>query len=242
MAGAPVIQWRRGIGMPDLEAVGDAVTGGLAARAVEPGAGEADGHTHEKNCLNCGCPLAGEYCHCCGQKAHVHRTLKAFWHDLLHGVFHFEGKVWRTLPLLAWHPGQLTRRYIDGEREAFVSPIAMFLFSAFLMFAVAGMTGTLDSAGNPQRSTASEIAETRAKIQRLEGDRAERVRDGRSTAGIDGRLTEARTELAILQKVQAGTAPKVQIEGRDAPSWLAGWIDRAGRNPELLFYKLKTNA
>ena len=42
--------------MGEIEAIGDAVTGGLLARAVEPGAGEvgSDGHTHEKCCLNCG--------------------------------------------------------------------------------------------------------------------------------------------------------------------------------------------
>ncbi|MEO7240329.1 MAG: DUF3667 domain-containing protein, partial [Sphingomicrobium sp.] len=102
-----------------------------------------DGHTHERNCLNCGCALCGEYCHCCGQRAHVHRTLTAFWHDLAHGVLHFEGKIWRTLPLLAWRPGELTRRYIDGQRARFVSPIALFLFAVFMMFAVVGFSGTL---------------------------------------------------------------------------------------------------
>ena len=45
--------------MGGLDSVGDAVTGGLLARAVEPQAGEADGHTHEKSCLNCGTPLKG---------------------------------------------------------------------------------------------------------------------------------------------------------------------------------------
>ncbi|MEO5972025.1 MAG: hypothetical protein ABIP91_01495 [Sphingomicrobium sp.] len=52
-----------------------------------------DGHTHEQACLNCGCALAGDFCHCCGQRAHVRRTLGAFWHDLAHGVLHFEGKI-----------------------------------------------------------------------------------------------------------------------------------------------------
>ena len=58
----------------------------------------------------------------------------------LHGVLHFEGKIWHTLPMLAWRPGELTRRYIDGERAKFVSPMALFLFSIFLMFAVASFT------------------------------------------------------------------------------------------------------
>ncbi|MEA3015801.1 MAG: hypothetical protein QOI38_523, partial [Sphingomonadales bacterium] len=101
-----------------LEGAGDAVTGGVIARVVEPRAGEAPGAHDGRpgNCLNCGAPLAGHFCHACGQPAHIHRTVAAWWHDLAHGVLHFEGKIWRTLPMLAWHPGRLTRRYIDGER------------------------------------------------------------------------------------------------------------------------------
>ena len=100
------------------EIVGDIAQGVLTARAAEPGHGGASGpgYTHEAACLNCGTALIGTHCHACGQTAHVHKTLGAFFHDLLHGVFHFEGKIWRTLPMLAWHPGRLTREYIDGRR------------------------------------------------------------------------------------------------------------------------------
>jgi len=85
--------------MDGIDAVGDAVTGGLLARAVEPVAGEAgaDGHTHEQNCLNCGTELSGPYCSACGQKAHVHRSVRAFFQDFVQGLFNFEGKIWRTL-------------------------------------------------------------------------------------------------------------------------------------------------
>jgi hypothetical protein len=231
--------------MPDVEAVGDAVTGGLIARAVEPGAGEADGHTQEKVCLNCGAALAGPYCQNCGQRAHVHRTLSAFWHDLLHGVFHFEGKIFRTLPMLAWHPGLLTRRYIDGQRATYISPIALFLFSAFLMFGVFGLTGALGSMGNPQEQAAREISQTELRIARLEKRRLRAVRDkepAAEIAEIDDDLAERRAELAILEKIRIGARPKVAVDGNEAPGWIKGFIDKAGKNPELLFYKLKTNA
>ncbi|QCI94122.1 DUF3667 domain-containing protein [Novosphingobium sp. EMRT-2] len=105
-----------------------------------PASAAGDGHTHETACLNCGTTLIGSHCHACGQAAHVHRTLGAFFHDLLHGVFHFEGRIWRTLPMLAWRPGDLTRRYVAGERARFVSPLALFLFAVFLMFAVMKQT------------------------------------------------------------------------------------------------------
>lgn len=231
--------------MPDLEAVGDAVTGGVVGRAVEPKAGEAaDGHTQEKNCLNCGTVLLGDYCHACGQQAHVHRTLSAFFHDLLHGVLHFEGKIWRTLPLLAWKPGELTRRYIDGQRASFVSPIALFLFSVFLMFAVMELTGALDpDAGRAmQTELASEVREARADVRELEADRAEALREGRSTAAIDSRLTEARAELMAVQAAQVRKFDTDALESDDMPGWLGGMVDKASKNPDLLFYKLKTNA
>ncbi|HEV2078531.1 MAG TPA: DUF3667 domain-containing protein, partial [Allosphingosinicella sp.] len=104
-----------------LDGVGEGVTGGLIARAVEPEAGEQrSGAGDCRACLNCGTPVTANFCPECGQQAHVHRTLGAFWHDIAHSVLHFEGKIWRTLPLLAWKPGELTRRYVEGERARFV--------------------------------------------------------------------------------------------------------------------------
>ena len=49
------------VAMGEIDAVGDIVAGGLVGRAVERHAGEADGHTHEANCLNCGAKLSGPY-------------------------------------------------------------------------------------------------------------------------------------------------------------------------------------
>ena len=118
----------------DLAGAADIIAGAALARAVEPEAGEGRG-VAERTCLNCGATLMGAHCHMCGQKAHVHRTLHEFGHDILHSVLHFDGKIWRTLPMLFWKPGDLTRRYVHGERAKFVSPLALFLFSVFLTFA-----------------------------------------------------------------------------------------------------------
>ena len=117
----------------EFEAVADAATGALAKRAIDGG---DHGHgDHDGACLNCGTTLIGPHCHQCGQSGHVHKTAHALLHDIAHGVFHFEGRTWHTLPMLFTRPGELTRRYIDGERVNFVSPMALFLFSVFLMVA-----------------------------------------------------------------------------------------------------------
>jgi len=101
----------------------------------------AGAHGDSAACRNCGTALAGDYCHRCGQAAHVHRSFGAIGHDLVHSVLHFEGKFWRTLPMLLLRPGELTRRYIEGERARFLSPIATFLLAAFLMFAIVNNVG-----------------------------------------------------------------------------------------------------
>lgn len=92
-------------------------------------------------CLNCQTPLAGDFCHQCGQSARIKTSFQGIVHDLAHGVIHFEGKLWRTLPELALRPGALTRGYIEGQRVRFLSPTATFLLAVFLMFAVFSSIG-----------------------------------------------------------------------------------------------------
>ena len=229
--------------MGELEAVADAVTGGVLGRAVEPDAGEPDGHTHEKNCLNCGAELTGPFCHQCGQHAHVHRTLSAFFHDFLHGVLHFEGKIWRTLPLLAWKPGELTRRYIDGQRASFVSPIALFLFYVFLTFAVIGLTSSAIDMAGISADAQKELVKDQRKLTVLEAQRATLAKAGQPTAKIDRKIADVKGEMAALQAVKEG---KIDAATFKIQNEFLGGIDEglgeAAKNPELLFYKIKTNA
>ncbi|TMJ18339.1 MAG: DUF3667 domain-containing protein [Alphaproteobacteria bacterium] len=244
-----------------IEGVGEAITGGVIARAVEPQAGEAT-HDEGGNCLNCGAELAGPYCHRCGQQGHVHRTLGAFFHDLLHGVLHFEGKIWRTLPLLAWRPGELTRRYIHGERARFVSPIALFLFSVFLMFAVFSVLGgPFGAPSRPEASpeAAAEIArETRQldqSIASLQQRRETLAARHQSTVAIDAQLRVLRqqrqaigaAESFVLVPSAAPERTSRTIDLSDAEidtgfAWLDHAIGKARDNPSLLLYKLETNA
>ena len=45
-----------------------------------------------------------------------------------------------------------------------------------------------------------------------------------------------------MRGVQAGEIGRIAKTQISAPSWLSEPIEKAGRNPDLLFYKLKTNA
>ena len=209
------------------DGIGGAVEGGLLARTVEPGHGgpgqgadapvAADGHTQEHACLNCATPLQGEYCHRCGQHAHVHRTLGAFGHDFLHGVLHLEGKIFRTLPKLMFRPGELTRRYVQGERARFVSPLALFLFSVFTMFAVVSFLGSpMDMVDGAERNTARaefrrEAGEIDARLAVLRSQRAAAAARGVDTAKLDEDIRGAELARGILGEIAGEEAIPPQV-------------------------------
>lgn len=236
----------------EAEAAGDLVTGGLIATAMTPDhAAPAD--SAGGVCLNCGAALTGAYCHGCGQPAHLHRSLGALWHDIAHGVLHFEGRIWRTLPLLAWHPGELTRRYIHGERARFVSPMALFLFSVFLMFAVISLlgahleTGQADN-GDRARTIAAfdrEAAKARAELVTVDAALRSAPAGGQGVAALERRRDRLNDTIATAHVATAGmtggTSPDA-LKLRTGWSSLDHGVEKASKNPNLLLYKVQTNA
>jgi hypothetical protein len=234
--------------MNAIEPIADAATATIAARALEPDTGlDRTGHTVERDCLNCGTALAGAFCHECGQKGHVHRSLGAFGHDLLHGVFHFEGKIWRTLPMLLWRPGDLTRRYIDGQRATFVGPLPLFLFCVFLMFAVVSWTAGSIRFDGPalERQMEESLKADEARLGTLETQRAAAAARGAPTADLDQRIADLRGEISIGRRIAAdGADGAVARASDDIPVSLKPLNDAylaAKKNPDLLLFKLKSN-
>jgi len=237
----------------DIAAAGDIITGALAASAVEPVAGSHGGHGPAL-CLNCGTRLIGAHCHACGQGGHVHRTIGAIGHEIAHGVFHFEGKIWKTLPLLVWRPGDLTRRYVQGERVRFVSPLALFLFTVFLMFAtisaVGGEFGGTNEA-NPRQAAKvqaefdRQLGDARAKLDRIDAQREALKAANRPTDKLDEDRTTARLTVRGLELASTNLTSGITPRFTDMKT---GWarldhgIAKANANPGLALYKLQSSA
>lgn len=99
------------------------------------------GEPPEGVCANCETPLEGQYCHACGQRAHLHHRLTDLGHEALESIAHFDGRLWRTLPLLAFRPGRLSREWMAGRRTRYVQPLHLFLFAVFLLFLFPNFTG-----------------------------------------------------------------------------------------------------
>ncbi len=246
----------------ELDAAGSAIEGALLGASIEPGHGVTSVSGVAKTCLNCNSPVDRNYCPLCGQKAEVPRTLSAIWHDILHSVLHFDGKLWRTLPMLAFKPGELTRRYIHGERAKFVSPMAIFLFSIFLMFAVFSFGGAPDGQvrGNWKEDIAKEAIILDKSIAETEVKLASTATGSPYADQLKSKLDELKSERngiawatngkSIYDDVGGTTTPdgKVKISAfKSDTGWL--WLDKklneGGRkmveNPSLTFYKLQTN-
>jgi hypothetical protein len=239
-----------------IGAIADTVTGAAIARAVEPGAGESKASPATR-CLNCGTFLVGSHCHQCGQTAAIHRHVGAFWHDLLHSVFHFEGKAWRTLPLLAWRPGELTRRYIEGERAQFVSPLALFLFTVFLTFAVFNSVGfgpemNMEFDAQAQAEAETEFRQASASAERAiteaENALAAARRAGQPTAALEANLRERRAAAQVLGLGNAfvtdSRRESFAVVGNDLTgiATIDAAIAKANANPALTLYKMQSNS
>lgn len=198
-----------------IEAIGGVVDAGLLAPSLDgPPAvrgsidAAAAAHAHHA-CANCGESLAGNFCANCGQQAHVHRSLLHVGEEFLHGITHFDGKTWTTLPMLAFRPGKLTRRYIMGQRARYIAPVPLFLLVVFTMFFAFSFLKT-DPGGGSINSAATDRpmtqAEAIAALPRIEAE----LRD------IDSQIADARAagDTAALPGLIGGRAGVVVARDR----------------------------
>ncbi len=241
--------------MSDItEGVGAAIEGALASRVAEPAHGENAAQLAEDGavtiCKNCGSEVSGEHCSACGQKRHIHSSLAAIAHDLIHGVLHLDGKLWRTLPMLVFKPGRLTRRYIDGERAKFVSPMGMFLFTVFSMFAVFQIAGISTPTTLPESTNVNisldEAQEQVAADRDAAAEALENIPEGSpGRVAAEIALREAEEAVAGMNAVDemvpdAAGSNSLNLTGIEA--FDEGVIKKWNENPGLMLYKLQNNA
>ncbi len=249
----------------ELDAVGGAATGGLIGAAIEKPTGQAG--EQAKTCTDCGAEVSGRFCQNCGQPTHVHRTLLHLGEELLHGVMHFDSRIWRTLPLLIFNPGKLTREWVHGRRTRYVSPLAMFLFTVFVMFMLLSfmpMPGQdLDTVARPE-SPGTQLfkaadAVTQAKTALSNAPTGNDEASVERRAALQEDVAEARAALEEVNKAMKvnPTPPDMAALGADwakevrakaeSGEWKANTGDKALddklnkklKNPELALYKIQ---
>jgi hypothetical protein len=82
-------------------------------------------------CKNCNQSINGKFCSHCGQSADTHAINAHFlWHDIQHGLFHYEKGIPFTVKELFTHPGHSIRAYIEGKRVNHFKPISLIILLA----------------------------------------------------------------------------------------------------------------
>ncbi len=241
-----------------IEAAGALVTAGMAANALDhPAAGT---NAHGSSCANCGAVLSGPFCGQCGQRAHLHRTIGEVFHEFLHGITHFDGKAWTTLPMLLFRPGTLTRSYIEGQRARYIAPVPLFLLVVFLMFFVLSFASFNDNVadiqlddqqvarGKQEMSKALADIDGEIAAAKAQNDEAEvkRLTAARSMVGVLNRQAGAKAgEASIVERLSeeiAAANERGEVKINFGLPWLDAKAKKALSNPKLMLYKLQSKA
>ena len=140
---------------------------------TEPAAPVDEGTT----CPNCGEILAAprpRFCPACGQETDVRPPrIGEFLQQFGGAYLATEGALWRTLKLLLFKPGELTRQYLAGRRKHYVLPLRLYLTISvvvlLLLRAVTTMSieapGAVQFEGNEARNVQLDLAAGRAGLK-----------------------------------------------------------------------------
>jgi len=210
----------------ELDAIGGAATGGLIATAIENPSGLAGERQH--HCADCGTETVGRYCHNCGNPSHVHRTLLHLGEELLHGVMHFDSRTWRTLPLLVFRPGKLTREWVMGKRARYVSPLALFLFTIFVMFmalSFAPIVPETRGVAAVETDVAGMVARAQADVATAERALSSASAEARPDSGARVAAARARLKNAIAEGRETDS-----LANASGGNWKADMAARARSN------------
>ncbi len=95
------------------------------------------------HCLNCDLPLdkTDRYCPNCGQQ---NTTRKLNFGDLIteffSGMFSYDSRFQRTLRVLLFKPGKISKDYINGKRVSYANPFRFYLSASIVFFLIAGIS------------------------------------------------------------------------------------------------------
>ncbi|MGX7666686.1 DUF3667 domain-containing protein [Flavobacterium pedocola] len=82
-------------------------------------------------CKNCGNIFEGNFCNKCGQPFDSEcLDFHFLWHDLCHGLFHFDKGILYSFKELFTRPGHSIREFIEGKRVKHFKPVSLAIVLA----------------------------------------------------------------------------------------------------------------
>lgn len=103
------------------------------------------------NCLNCNQSLdvSEKYCHNCGQLNSTKKlTFEDFFEEYFSGIVAYDSRLSRTLSALLFHPGKISKDYIQGKRQRYANPYKFYLSVSIIFFLAWGFFGNNNNEEN----------------------------------------------------------------------------------------------
>ena len=187
-------------------------------------------------CGNCQTPLAGGWCHQCGQPVKgLVRPLSGWVADFFDSVFDYDGRLPRTLVPLLLRPGFLTREYTAGRRVRYVTPVRLFLFLTIALFLAVRLFADFSTSLNTDQYKPD--AEDVPRVERIIAWLPESERDAVLRDALDPPPPPSANEIQIegldgAEMPQIGWLPDSINAGlRDAGVHMARNLDRINQDP-----------
>jgi hypothetical protein len=155
-------------------------------------------------CLNCEALLQGPFCSRCGQRAvPPHPTVREIAGGAFEELSGWDGKFAETFRLLLRQPGELTRRWIEGKRVAFIAPLRLYLTASLVYFAVSAAAPNLQrqDPGNVDLGAVKFGVTKNGAPSRVSEQASQAVKSSQALTGAerDSALADIATAPAILR-------------------------------------------
>jgi len=204
----------------------------LTGAAPAPGIGPLPEAGYSLYCRNCSLFLGekpGKYCPHCGQETAPHPpSLGEFIHEFVGHYIALEGPLVRTLGLLFFRPGELTREYLQGRKRRYVLPLRLYLSISLVFFLLVGSISAFDGSNvlvlGPESvaavdiETLADLREAREEIKSV----VAATRGGEAAKAAGPSLDKAADKVAErvkkageLAKDAAQKSPKLGLDARN---------------------------
>ncbi len=178
--------------------------------------------THEATteptpCPSCGAPLAGAYCHRCGERRRdpADLTLRAFARASFSAIVDLDSRLWRTFRALVASPGRLTREWAEGRRRPWLAPIRVFLIANVIYFVAQSITD-FNTFTTPLEIHLSATAHSEVARDFVRGRMADREEDYNLFRARfdDASRTQAKSLVILMVPMLAAVIALLQWRGR----------------------------
>lgn len=100
-----------------------------------------------ETCLNCELPLekSDHFCPNCGQKNSTKKlNFSDFFIQLFSGLFNYDSRFQRTVRVMLFSPGKISKDYVNGKRIRYANPFQFYLSASIIFFLVAGLSDNFE--------------------------------------------------------------------------------------------------